>query len=153
MLFKLKINEILLDVEAEPETPLLWVLRDNLDLTGTKYDCGISSCGACTVHLNGTPVRSCSIPVESAIDSEITTIEGLRGKVANSVQQACREKDVVQCRYCQSGQIMSAVGLLKNNSSPNNEELDGAMSGNVCRCAIYSRIRDSIKLASQKLKA
>ena len=153
MLFKLKINGNDLDVEAEPQTPLMWVLREDLDLTGTKFGCGISSCGAYTVHLNGTPVRSCSIPIESAIDSEITTIEGIQGKVANAVQQAWREKNVVQCGYCQSGQIMSAVGLLKNNASPNNQEIDGAMSGNVCRCATYFRIRDAIKLASQKLEA
>ena len=101
MLFKLKINGNFLDVESEPQTPLLWVLRDDLDLTGTKFGCGISSCGACTVHLNGTPVRSCSIPIESAIDSEITTIEGIQGKVANAVQQAWREKNVVKCGYCQ----------------------------------------------------
>jgi isoquinoline 1-oxidoreductase alpha subunit len=153
MLFKLSINGRARSVEAEPGTPLLWVIRDELNLMGTKFGCGVSSCGACTVHFNGAPIRSCSFPVDSAADNEITTIEGLQGQIAEVVQQAWREKDVVQCGYCQSGQIMSAVSLLSSNASPNDKEIDGAMSGNACRCATYVRIRDAIKLASQKLEA
>jgi isoquinoline 1-oxidoreductase alpha subunit len=153
MLFKLNINGRARSVEAEPGTPLLWVIRDELNLMGTKFGCGVSSCGACTVHFNGTPIRSCSFPVDSAADNKITTIEGLQGQIAEVVQQAWREKDVVQCGYCQSGQIMSAVSLLSSNASPNDKEIDGAMSGNTCRCATYVRIRDAIKLASQKLEA
>ena len=153
MLFKLNINGRVRTVEAESGTPLLWVIRDELNLTGTKFGCGVASCGACTVHFNGAPSRSCSFPVDSAADNEITTIEGLQGPVAEAVQQAWRETDVVQCGYCQSGQIMSAISLLSSNSSPDNNEIDGAMSGNACRCATYVRIRDAIKLASQKLEA
>jgi len=153
MLFKLNINGRINDVEAEPGTPLLWVIRDELNLTGTKFGCGVASCGACTVHFNGSPIRSCSFPVDSAAGNEITTIEGLEGQVAEAVQQAWREKNVVQCGYCQSGQIMSAISLLSSNASPDDKEIDGAMSGNACRCATYVRIRDAIKLASRKLEA
>ncbi len=153
MLFKLNINRRTRNVEAEPGTPLLWVIRDELNLTGTKFGCGVAACGACTVHLNGTPIRSCSFPVNSVAGNDITTIEGLQGQVAEAVQQAWRDKDVVQCGYCQSGQIMSAVGLLTGNPSPNDSDIDGAMSGNACRCATYVRIRDAVKLASQKLEA
>jgi len=153
MLFKLKINGRTHSVEAEPGTPLLWVIRDELNLTGTKFGCGVAACGACTVHFNGTPIRSCSFPVDSAAGNDITTIEGLQGPVAEAVQQAWRDRDVVQCGYCQSGQIMSAVGLLSRNSSPSDSEIDGAMAGNACRCATYVRIRDAVKLASKKLEA
>jgi len=153
MLFKLNINGRTHSVEAEPGTPLLWVIRDELNLTGTKFGCGVAACGACTVHFNGTPIRSCSFPVDSAAGNDITTIEGLQGKVAEAVQQAWRDRDVVQCGYCQSGQIMSAVGLLSRNASPSDDDIDGAMAGNACRCATYVRIRDAIKLASQKLEA
>lgn len=153
MLFKLNINGRTHSVEAEPGTPLLWVIRDQLNLTGTKFGCGVAACGACTVHFNGTPIRSCSFPVDSAAGNDITTIEGLQGQVAEAVQQAWRDKDVVQCGYCQSGQIMSAVGLLSRNASPGDSDIDSAMSGNACRCATYVRIRDAIKLASQKLEA
>jgi len=153
MLFKLNINGRTHSVEAEPGTPLLWVIRDQLNLTGTKFGCGVAACGACTVHFNGTPIRSCSFPVDSAAGNDITTIEGLQGKVAEAVQQAWRDRDVVQCGYCQSGQIMSAVGLLSRNASPSDDDIDGAMAGNACRCATYVRIRDAIKLASQKLEA
>lgn len=152
MLYTLNINGRSHSVEAEPRTPLLWVIRDQLNLTGTKFGCGVASCGACTVHFNGTPVRSCSLQIESVAGNEITTIEGLDDHVAAAVRQAWREKDVVQCGYCQSGQIMSAVSLLRANPSPNDSEIDSAMSGNVCRCATYVRIRDAIKLASQKLE-
>lgn len=153
MLFNLNINGRTHSVEAEPGTPLLWVIRDELNLTGTKFGCGVAACGACTVHFNGTAIRSCSLPVDAAAGNDITTIEGLQGQVAEAVQQAWRDKDVVQCGYCQSGQIMSAVGLLSRNASPSDNDIDGAMSGNACRCATYVRIRDAIKLASQKLEA
>ena len=153
MLFKLNINGKARSVKAEPGTPLLWVIRDELQLTGTKFGCGVAACGACTVHFNGSPIRSCSFPVDSASGNDITTIEGLQGQVAETVQQAWREKDVVQCGYCQSGQIMSAVELLTRNPSPSDSDIDRAMSGNACRCATYVRIRDAIKLASQKLEA
>ena len=152
MQFKLKINGQSRNVEAEPGTPLLWVIRDRLNLTGTKFGCGVASCGACTVHLNGTPIRSCSFPVDAAADSEIVTIEGLDGKVAKAVQQAWRDNDVVQCGYCQSGQIMSAVGLLSGNSAPSDAEIDAAMAGNACRCATYLRIREAIHKASRMLE-
>jgi len=153
MLFKLNINGRTRSVEAEPGTPLLWIIRDELNLTGTKFGCGIAACGACTVHFNGTPIRSCSFPIDSAADNDITTIEGLQGPVAEAVQQAWRDRNVVQCGYCQSGQIMSAVGLLSSNPSPGDREIEGAMAGNACRCVTYVRIREAIKLASQKLEA
>ena len=153
MEFTLNINGQSRKVDAEPGTPLLWVIRDELNLTGTKFGCGVASCGACTVHFNGTPIRSCSFPVDSAAGNDITTIEGLNTRVAKTVQDVWREQDVVQCGYCQSGQIMSAVGLLSNNPSPSDSEIDAAMSGNACRCATYVRIKQAIKLASQKLEA
>jgi isoquinoline 1-oxidoreductase alpha subunit len=153
MLFNLNINGQARSVEAEPGTPLLWIIRDELLLTGTKFGCGVAACGACTVHFNGSPIRSCSFPIDSAAGNDITTIEGLQGQIAETVQQAWREKDVVQCGYCQSGQIMSAVDLLTRNPSPSDSDIDSAMSGNACRCATYVRIRDAIKLASQKLEA
>jgi isoquinoline 1-oxidoreductase alpha subunit len=153
MQYKITINGRSRSVEAEPGTPLLWVLRDELSLTGTKFGCGVAACGACTVHLNGAPIRSCSFPIENAPGASITTIEGVNGRVANAVQQAWRDKDVVQCGYCQSGQIMSAVGLLSNNPSPSDQEIDEAMVGVACRCATYVRIRDAIKLASRELEA
>ena len=152
MQFKLNINGQMRDVEAEPGTPLLWVIRDELNLTGTKYGCGVASCGACSVHYNGTPIRSCTFPVDAVAANPITTIEGLDGPVASAVQQAWREKDVVQCGYCQSGQIMAAVGLLSTNPAPGDGDIDGAMAGNACRCATYVRIRDAVKLAAQKLE-
>ena len=152
MQYELNINGRRRKVEAEPGTPLLWVIRDELNLTGTKFGCGVASCGACTVHYNGTPIRSCSFPVEAAAGNSITTIEGLEGRVAGAVQQAWREKDVVQCGYCQSGQIMAAAALLSTNPSPSDGDIDNAMSGNACRCATYVRIRDAIKLAAQKLE-
>ena len=153
MQYELNINGQKRSVEAEPGTPLLWVIRDELDLTGTRFGCGVASCGACTVHFNGTPIRSCSLPIEAAAGNRITTIEGLNGAVASAVQQAWREIDVVQCGYCQSGQIMSAVGLLSSNPSPSNSDIDNAMAGNACRCATYVRIRAAVRLAAQKLEA
>ena len=153
MRYELNINGNPVTAEGEPGMPLLWVLRDELQLTGTKFGCGVAACGACTVHLNGTPIRSCSFPVDAAVGNQITTIEGLEGPVASAVQQAWRERDVVQCGYCQSGQIMSAVGLLSQNASPSDDEINAAMSGNACRCATYVRIRDAVKLAAQKLEA
>lgn len=153
MLYTLKINGKAQEVEAEPGTPLLWVIRDELDLTGTKFGCGVAACGACTVHFQGAPIRSCSFPIDAVGDSEITTIEGLEDNTAKVVQAAWNEKDVVQCGYCQSGQIMSAVGLLKQNPSPTDAEIETAMQGNVCRCATYVRIKDAIKTAAKNLEA
>jgi len=153
MLYTLNINGKAQDVEAEPGTPLLWVIRDELDLTGTKFGCGVAACGACTVHFQGAPIRSCSFPIDAVGESEITTIEGLADKTAQVVQAAWNEKDVVQCGYCQSGQIMSAVGLLTQNPSPTDAEIEAAMQGNVCRCATYVRIKDAIKTAAKNLEA
>jgi len=152
MKYQLSVNGVNKEVEAEPGTPLLWVLRDELNLTGTKFGCGVAACGACTVHVNGEPVRSCQTPIETIEEDKVTTIEGLEDQVSNAVVAAWRELDVVQCGYCQSGQIMSAVGLLTENKKPTDEEIDDYMSGNVCRCATYQRIRTAIHLASDKLE-
>jgi isoquinoline 1-oxidoreductase subunit alpha len=139
-------------VDVEPDTPLLWVLRDTLQLTGTKYGCGMALCGACTVHLDGQPVRSCSTPVSAAAGKKISTIEGVGdGRVGKAVQDAWQRLDVVQCGYCQSGQIMSAVALLEKNRKPSDADIDGAMGGNVCRCATYVRIRAAIHEAARSL--
>nr|WP_297350750.1 (2Fe-2S)-binding protein [uncultured Caldimonas sp.] len=139
-------------VEAEPDTPLLWVLRDTLQLTGTKYGCGMAMCGACTVHLDGQPVRSCSTPVSVADGKRVTTVEGVNSaRVGQVVQDAWRRLDVVQCGYCQSGQIMSAVALLESNPRPTDADIDAAMGGNVCRCATYVRIRAAIHEAAKAL--
>ena len=146
---KLNINGEKKQVDVDPNTPLLWVLRDNLNLVGTKYGCGLSQCGACTVHLNGAAVRSCVLPVSAVINQPITTIEGLSENGDHPVQKAWLEEDVSQCGYCQPGQIMSAVALLKNNSNPTDEDIDLAMSGNICRCATYVRIKKAIKTASK----
>ena len=145
-MIKLNVNGKEHDLDVAPDTPLLWVIRENIGLTGTKFGCGISQCGACTVHLNGTPVRSCITPVVSAQGAMITTIEGITtGDELHPVQQAWIEEQVPQCGYCQSGQIMSAVALLREKSNPTDEDIDSAMSGNVCRCGMYSRIRRGIK--------
>jgi isoquinoline 1-oxidoreductase alpha subunit len=138
--------------DADEATPLLWVLRDHLGLVGTKYGCGVAQCGACTVHLNGAPVRSCSIPVSAATGQQITTIEGLAGKDGklNAVQAAWIEHDVAQCGYCQAGQIMSATALLKSNPKPTDADIDAAMAGNLCRCGTYTRIRKAIHAAAAK---
>ena len=136
--------------DVDPETPLLWVLRDSLGLVGTKYGCGIAHCGACTVHLDGKPVRSCSTPIAVVAGKAVTTIEGLAQNGAlNAVQQAWIDHDVAQCGYCQSGQIMSAAALLEQNKNPTDEDIDSAMSGNICRCGTYPRIRSAIHQAAK----
>ncbi len=141
------------DIDIDPSTPLLWVIRERIGLTGPKFGCGIAQCGACTVHLNGAPVRSCVTAVQAAADQSITTIEGIGSNEAglHAVQQAWIDEQVPQCGYCQSGQIMSAVALLAETSSPNDEDIDRAMSGNVCRCGTYPRIRKGIKRAAAML--
>lgn len=149
MSLKLKLNGTEHDIDAEPGTPLLWVIRDELKLTGTKFGCGVASCGACTVHVDGEPMRSCQTYVEDVEGAEITTIEAIGATPAGAaVQQAWQELDVVQCGYCQSGQIMSAVGLLTENPKPSVEEINDYMNGNACRCATYQRIRAGIQRAS-----
>ncbi|WP_299283426.1 (2Fe-2S)-binding protein [uncultured Tateyamaria sp.] len=154
MAISLKLNGKDQTVEAEPGTPLLWVIRDELKMTGTKFGCGVASCGACTVHLNGQPVRSCQTYIEDVEGAEITTIEAMEDtKIGGAVQQAWVELDVVQCGYCQSGQIMSAVGLLSENPKPTAQEIDDYMWGNACRCATYQRIRAGIQRAADILEA
>jgi isoquinoline 1-oxidoreductase alpha subunit len=153
MAIDLKVNGKPVSVEAPPDTPLLWVLRDELDMTGTKFGCGVASCGACTVHVDGEPVRSCSTFIEDVEGSEITTIEGVAGAAAKAVQTAWQQLDVVQCGYCQSGQIMSAIGLLSTTPRPSDAEIDEAMAGNVCRCATYVRIRAAIHQAAEIMEA
>ena len=154
MAMKLSLNGETHTVDAEPGTPLLWVIRDELKLTGTKFGCGVASCGACTVHLNGEPVRSCQTYIEDVEGAEITTIEAVgEDKIGAAVQQAWVELDVVQCGYCQSGQVMSAVGLLSENPKPSAQEIDEYMHGNACRCATYQRIRAGIQRASEILEA
>ena len=138
--FRLNINGTIHEVNAEPSTPLLWILRDHLDLVGTKYGCGIAQCGACTVHLNGTAVRACQLPVASLESEKITTIEGLSEQGEHPVQKAWIAHDVPQCGYCQAGQIMSAAALLASNPNPSDEDIDAAMRGNICRCGTYTRI-------------
>jgi aerobic-type carbon monoxide dehydrogenase small subunit (CoxS/CutS family) len=141
------------DVDVEPSTPLLWVLRDTLGLTGTKYGCGIAECGACTVHVDGSATRSCITPISSVEGSKITTIEGLApADGLHPVQQAWLSEDVVQCGYCQSGQIMSAADLLASNQNPTDADIDQAMSGNICRCGTYSRIRCAIQRAAKLIR-
>ena len=149
---KININGTDHEVDVDPDTPLLWVLREVLDMTGTKFGCGIAQCGACTVHIDGVAQRSCVTPVEAVADSQITTIEGVSGAEADAVQSAWDAIDVPQCGYCQSGQVMSAIGLLKENNAPTDEDIDDAMSGNLCRCATYVRIRKAIKNAANTLK-
>ena len=145
---QLTINDKQQSVDVDPTTPLLWVLRDTLGLTGTKYGCGIAQCGACTVHLNGDPVRSCVTPLSAVGDRKVTTIEGLSENGEHPVQQAWLEVDVPQCGYCQPGQIMSAAALLANNPAPTDADIDQAMSGNICRCGTYQRIRAAIHKAA-----
>jgi isoquinoline 1-oxidoreductase subunit alpha len=152
LMLTLNINGKAMQVDAEPDTPLLWVLRDTLQLTGTKFGCGAALCGACTVHLDGQPVRSCSTPLSAAAGKKIVTIEGVGdGRVGKAVQQAWQKLDVVQCGYCQSGQIMSAVALLEKNHKPTDADIDGAMGGNICRCGTYVRIRAGIHEAAKSL--
>lgn len=150
-LFNLTINGKSQQVDVDPSTPVLWVLRDHLDLVGTKFGCGIAQCGACTIHLDGNAVRSCQLPVSAAEGSSITTIEGLSEKGDHPVQKAWMEHDVPQCGYCQAGQIMTAAALLQQNPNPSDEEIENAMNGNICRCGTYLRIKAAVKTASQNL--
>ena len=145
----LNINGQSVTVTAAPDTPLLWVLRADLKLTGTKFGCGMALCGACTVHLNGAPVRSCTTPLSAAAGQSVTTIEGLQGPEADALRAAWTEVDVVQCGYCQSGQLMSACALLKATPRPDDAAIDAAMSGNICRCGTYPRIRVAIHQAAR----
>ncbi|NRB52285.1 MAG: (2Fe-2S)-binding protein [Saprospiraceae bacterium] len=147
--YTLKVNQQTVEVEAMPDTPLLWVLRDKLTLTGTKYGCGKALCGACTVHLDGAPMRSCSVPISAVGEQTITTIEGVGEKELHPVQQAWILEDVPQCGFCQSGQIMSAIALLEENKNPTDADIDAAMAGNICRCGTYVRIRRAIKRAAK----
>jgi isoquinoline 1-oxidoreductase subunit alpha len=150
--YKLTVNGQTRGVTADPGTPLLWVLREDLKMTGTKYGCGISACGACTVHLGGVATRSCVVPVSLVGDRPIVTIEGVgEDRVGRAVQDAWVAEDVVQCGYCQSGQIMSAVALLKSRQKPTEEDIEESMGGNICRCGTYVRIRKAIKTAAQQL--
>ncbi len=151
MAFNLSINGQNRTIDVSPDTPLLWVIRDELKLTGTKFGCGMSMCGACTVHVNGQPQRSCVLPISGAEGKEITTIEGVQSSEAEAIREAWESLDVPQCGYCQSGQIMSAVGVLRNTPNPTDDDIDNAMSGNVCRCATYVRIRQAIHLAADNL--
>lgn len=147
-MIQLNINGKKQEVDVDPSTPMLWVLREHLNLVGTKFGCGIAQCGACTIHLDGTATRSCQLPVSAAAGKGITTIEGISEKGDHPVQQAWLEHDVAQCGYCQAGQIMTAVALLKNNPNPSDEEIEKGMNGNICRCATYLRIRAAVKTAA-----
>lgn len=148
--YSLIINNHSFTVDVEPDTPLLWVLRDELGLKGTKFGCGKAQCGACTIHLNGNAIRSCTLPVTAATKGKITTIEGLSNDGSHPVQRAWMDIDVPQCGYCQVGQIMSAAALLARKPNPTDTDIDGAMSGNICRCGTYTRIRQAIKAAAQR---
>lgn len=146
--FTIKVNGQSREVNASPDTPLLWVLRDELNLVGTKYGCGIAQCGACTVHIDGAAMRSCSLPIESVAGKAVTTIEGLSDNGDHPLQRAWKEHDVPQCGYCQAGQIMTAASLLKQNSKPSDAEIEAAMIGNICRCGTYNRIKAAVKTAA-----
>ncbi|HEU5164524.1 MAG TPA: (2Fe-2S)-binding protein [Chitinophagaceae bacterium] len=150
---KLSINNIEYEIEADPTMPLLWVIRDLAGLTGTKFSCGIAQCGACTVHFNGNPVRSCIIPVSAAVNQEITTIEGLSPDNSHPVQKAWIDEQVPQCGYCQSGQIMTAAALLKKINDPTDKDIDTAMQQVLCRCGTYPRVKKAIKTAAKMMKA
>jgi isoquinoline 1-oxidoreductase alpha subunit len=150
---QLNVNGQTRDLDIDPTTPLLWVIREDLGLTGTKYGCGVAQCGACTVHVDGDPVRSCATPAAAVAGRKVTTIEGLSSRAAKAVQKAWVELDVVQCGYCQSGQIMSAIALLEKTPKPSERDIDLAMAGNICRCATYQRIRAAIHAASAQLAA
>lgn len=145
------LNDEPIEVDADPKMPLLWALRDLLDMTGTKYGCGIAQCGACTVHMDGTPIRSCVMPLTTIAGRNITTIEGLPSDASHPIQQAWLEHNVPQCGYCQSGQIMSAVALLESNPNPDDAAIDNAMQGNICRCGTYPRIKAAIKDAAKNV--
>lgn len=148
--YNLKINGKARQVDVDPNTPMLWVLRDSLNLVGTKFGCGMAQCGACTIHIDGNAVRSCVLPVSAIGKQEVTTIEGLSEKGDHPVQKAWLEHDVAQCGYCQTGQIMTATALLKSNPNPSDADIDAAMSGNICRCGTYLRIKEAIKSAAKK---
>ena len=152
MKFKLSVNGAVRSVNVAPETPLVWVLRDELGLTGTKFGCGVSSCGNCTVHVNGAAIKSCQARIDQVADSNVITIEGAQGKVAEAVRTAWVEKNVVQCGYCQSGQIMTASAFLERNNNPNDEDINNAMKMNICRCGTYQRVRKAIYEASEEIK-
>jgi isoquinoline 1-oxidoreductase alpha subunit len=147
---KLSVNGADHELEVDPDTPLLWVLRDALGLTGTKFGCGVGACGACTVHLNGAPIRSCQLPVRAVGVRQITTIEGVADDAARRLQDAWVAEDVAQCGYCQAGQLMSAVALLRAHANPSDAEIDRAMTGNICRCGTYQRIRRAIHRAARR---
>ena len=151
MIFKLKVNGAERQVDVDEDTPLLWVLRDDLRLTGTKFGCGVAMCGACTVHVNDQPMRSCALPI-SAVNGDVTTIEAIEGPEAKAIQAAWVAHDVPQCGYCQSGQIMTAVTLLREQPKPSDRDIDLAMNGNLCRCATYVRIRSAIHDAAKALE-
>lgn len=146
--YNLNINGKMQTVEADSDTPILWVLRDAVGLVGTKYGCGIAQCGACTIHLDGQAMRSCQLPVSAVEGKKITTIEGLSADASHPLQEAWRQHDVPQCGYCQAGQIMNAAALLSNNSNPSDEDIDNSMRGNICRCGTYNRIKAAIKTAA-----
>ncbi len=148
-MLRFHVNGEKLETDVPADTPLLWFLRDKLELTGTKFGCGIALCGACTVHVDGQPIRSCSTPISAVAGKKVTTIEAIgKSALGKKVQEAWLSEDVVQCGYCQSGQIMSAVALLAKNKSPNDKQIDEAMSGNICRCGTYNRVRAAIKVAA-----
>lgn len=147
--FQLNINGEQREVDVDPATPMLWVLRDQLNLVGTKYGCGIAACGACTIHVDGNATRACQLPVSKVANKKITTIEGLSPNGTHPVQQAWLKHDVPQCGYCQAGQIMNAASLLANNSNPSDAEIESGMSGNICRCGTYTRIKAAIKTAAK----
>lgn len=147
--FSLSVNNKIHKVEVDPSTPILWVLRDHLQLVGTKYGCGIAQCGACTIHLDGQAMRSCQLPIAAVGDQKITTIEGLSKNLDHPVQKAWKEEDVAQCGYCQAGQIMQVAAMLKEYPNPTDEDIDQFMQGNLCRCGTYQRIRKAIKTAAQ----
>lgn len=150
--YTLQVNGKAVDADVDSDTPVLWVLRDHLGLVGTKFGCGIAQCGACTIHLNGTAVRSCNLPVSAVGKSNITTIEGLSANGDHPVQQAWEEVDVAQCGYCQAGQIMTAAALLAKNPKPSAGQIDDAMNPHLCRCGTYHRIREAVGVASSKMK-
>lgn len=151
--FKLKVNGQSREIEVDPATPMLWVLRDHLKLVGTKYGCGVAQCGACTIHVGDNAVRSCQVPISAIGKEKVTTIEGLSEDGSHPVQKAWLEEDVYQCGYCQAGQIMNASAFLKNNPNPTDEEIASAMDGNICRCGTYTRIKKAIKKAAKSANA
>jgi isoquinoline 1-oxidoreductase alpha subunit len=151
--YLISVNNKMMSVEADADTPVLWVLRDHLNILGPKFGCGVAQCGACTIHLDGNAVRSCVMPVSAVANRKIVTIEGLSATGNHALQQAWEELDVAQCGYCQAGQIMSAAVLLRENPNPTDQDIDDAMAGNICRCGTYLRIRKAIHLAAEKLSS